>query len=85
MNAAELVELLRQSLYLVLLLSGPALGASLVVGVVIGVAQATTQIQDAALAHVPKVAAVAIALVAGGSWMTAELVSFTERLWSNLP
>lgn len=85
MPASDLIELLRQSLYLVLLLSGPALVASLGIGLAVGVAQATTQIQDAALSHVPKIAAVAIALVAGGSWMTAELVSFTERLWSNLP
>ncbi len=85
MNSAELTRLTAQALTLVLMLSLPALAVSLVVGLVMGVVQTMTQIQEQTLAFVPKLIAVGLALVIGGSWMGGEMVRFTSSLWTSLP
>ena len=85
MNASDLVMLSAETLYLVLLVSMPALLASLAVGLSIGILQAVTQVQEQTLTFVPKVVAVALVLVALGGWMTGELVRFTTELWTSIP
>lgn len=85
MNASDLVMLSAETLYLVLLISMPALLVSLVVGFGIGVLQAVTQVQEQTLTFVPKVVAVALVLVTLGGWMTGELVRFTTDLWMSIP
>lgn len=85
MNASDLVMLSSETLYLVLLISMPALLVSLVVGFGIGVLQAVTQVQEQTLTFVPKVVAVALVLVTLGGWMTGELVRFTTDLWMSIP
>jgi flagellar biosynthetic protein FliQ len=84
-NASDLVMLSSETLYLVLLISMPALLVSLVVGFGIGVLQAVTQVQEQTLTFVPKVVAVALVLVTLGGWMTGELVRFTTDLWMSIP
>jgi flagellar biosynthetic protein FliQ len=70
------------ALELVLLLSAPALAASAIVGLISGVGQSATQVQDPALSFVPRLLAVAAALVLSGAWMAAKLVAFTALLWA---
>lgn len=74
-----------ETLYLVLLISMPALLVSLAVGFGLGVLQAVTQVQEQTLTFVPKVVAVALVLVTLGGWMTGELVRFTTDLWMSIP
>jgi len=81
----ELTRLAAEALYLVLLVSAPALLVSLVIGLGVGLLQAVTQVQEQTLAFVPKLVAVAIALVVGGAWMGGELVRFTSSLWTAIP
>lgn len=85
MTPSELVLLAAETLYLVLLVSAPALGASLVVGFGVGLLQAVTQVQEQTLSFVPKLVAVAVVLVVSGGWMSAELVRFTTGLWTAIP
>ena len=85
MDGAELGRLAAEALYLVLLVSAPALVVSLAIGLSVGLLQAVTQVQEQTLSFVPKLAGVAIALVVGGSWMGAQLIRFTSRLWESLP
>ena len=75
----------REGLVLVLLLSAPPLIASMVTGFVVGLFQAATQIQEPTLSFVPKMIAVAIALLVTGNWVLSELVSFTQSLFDQLP
>jgi flagellar biosynthetic protein FliQ len=75
----------REGLWLVLLLSAPPLLASMAVGLVVGVVQAATQIQDQALAFVPKVVVVLIVLAAMGPLLGAELVRFLSALLAAIP
>lgn len=84
-DSTSLAHLCTQTLYLVLLVSAPALVVSLVVGVAIGLVQAVTQIQEQTLSFVPKLAAVALALVIFGSMMGGQILRFTEDLWTNMP
>lgn len=70
-----------EALSLALVISFPVLAVSLVVGLVISLFQAVTQIQDQALSFVPKLLATSLALLVVGGWMAAEVVRFTESLW----
>ncbi|MEM6955890.1 MAG: type III secretion system export apparatus subunit SctS [Myxococcota bacterium] len=85
MDGAELTRLTAEALYLVLLVSAPALLVALVVGFIIALLQAVTQVQEQTLSFVPKLVAVGGALVAFGGWMGAQLLRFTESLWTALP
>jgi type III secretory pathway component EscS len=75
----------REGLLLALLLSVPPLAASLVVGLVAGVFQAATQIQDQTLGFVPKLAVVMLVLAAMSPVLGAELVRFTRALLLAFP
>lgn len=85
MPGVELARLTAETLYLVLLLSGPVLLVSLAVGLLVGLLQAVTQVQDQALSFVPRLAAVGVVLAIAGGWMGAELLRFTTSLWRALP
>lgn len=71
-----LLHLGREALLLVLLVSAPPLLAALAVGLVAGVLQAATQVQDPALGAVPRLAAVLGALAVAGPWIAARVVRF---------
>jgi type III secretory pathway component EscS len=75
----------REGLLLVLLLSAPALLASVAVGLVAGVVQAATQIQDQALAFVPKLVAVLLVLAATAPLLGVQLVRFAQALLLAIP
>ncbi len=78
----ELVlRVVREGLLLVLVLSGPPLLASLLVGFLLGVFQGATQIQDSTLAFVPKLVVVLLTLIAIGPLLGAQLVRFTQAIF----
>jgi type III secretory pathway component EscS len=84
--ALELVlRAAREGLLLVLLLSAPPLLASMAVGLVVGVVQAATQIQDQALAFVPKLVVVLVVLAAMGPVLGSQLVRFTAAVLVAIP
>ena len=69
----------REGLFLVLLASGLPVMVSLIVGLVISLFQATTQIQEQTLSFVPKMIAVFAVLAATGPWMGSTLLRYTQR------
>lgn len=79
------ISLGRDALLTALLVAGPLLGLSLLVGLVVSIFQATTQIQDQTLAFVPKIVAVLIGIVVFGPWMLQVLTQFTLHLFAALP
>lgn len=85
MSPEDVARLAREALWLVLLLSAPALLASLFSGLFVSVFQAVTQLQDATLSFVPKMAAVFLALAISGPWIGSELGRFTTMLWQSFP
>jgi flagellar biosynthetic protein FliQ len=69
----------------VLLLSAPLLAVTLIIGLVVSVFQATTQINDASLSFVPKLVGVILALIVAGPWMITVITDYMTRLLTNLP
>ncbi|WP_025697979.1 flagellar biosynthesis protein FliQ [Paenibacillus forsythiae] len=84
MNTEFIIGLAGQAVYLVLEVSAPMLVLGLVVGLIISVFQATTQIQEQTLAFVPKIVAVLLALLLFGPWIITKLVDFTTQILGNL-
>lgn len=81
MGEAELFDALRQGLWVAVLISAPLLVVALVAGVVVGLFQALTSIQEMTLTFVPKVGAMLVVYWVSMSFMTATLVAFfTDRI-----
>ena len=85
MEAAQVVELGRDALWLAVLLGAPLLGIALIVGVLIGVIQAATSVNEMTLSFIPKLAALALVLALVGNWQLELLVDFTRALFEQLP
>ena len=85
MNTGEAVDLLRQAVVLILILGAPVLTTALVVGLVVSVLQAATQVQEYTLSFVPKIVAMLLSLVVFGPWMLDRLVEFGRRMFGVLP
>ncbi|MBI5040996.1 MAG: flagellar biosynthesis protein FliQ [Gammaproteobacteria bacterium] len=75
----------RQTLEIVALLAGPLLISSLVVGLIIAMFQAATQINEMTLTFIPKLITVAAVLMIAGPWLLQNLMSFTVRLFQSIP
>ncbi|MFC4307409.1 flagellar biosynthesis protein FliQ [Cohnella boryungensis] len=84
MTSEFIIGLAGQALYTVLKVSAPMLVIALVVGLLVSIFQATTQIQEQTLAFVPKIIAVFLALLIFGPWILNILVDFTTHLLGNL-
>ncbi|HEX3031778.1 MAG TPA: flagellar biosynthesis protein FliQ [Bacillota bacterium] len=78
------IYLAREALFTVLLVSAPIMGLSLLVGLLVSIFQATTQIQEATLAFVPKIVAVLGAVVFFGPWMLNILLAFANSILGGL-
>ena len=85
MDAASAIDLTRQTILLIVLLAAPVLGVGLVVGFVVSLAQAVTQLQDQTLSFVPKIIAMLLGLAIFGPWMIAKIVEFGRDMFSTLP
>jgi flagellar biosynthetic protein FliQ len=79
------VQVMYQGIILVLLLSMPAVGIGLLVGFIISLFQAVTQIQEQTLTFVPKVIAVLLMIAFTSPWMISLILDFTASLWSGIP
>ena len=74
-----------EALKLALMLGAPLLLTALVVGLIVGLFQAATQINEMTLSFIPKVVAMALVMVATGPWMLGLLVDYTRRLIESIP
>lgn len=82
----ELVTSLgQQALWVMLLVSLPLLGVALVVGLIISLLQAATQLNEMTLSFVPKLVAMGVAAVLAGPWMLHLMMDFTIRLFQQIP
>lgn len=80
MNEEMIIDLFSESIKVILVLSAPMLLSGLLVGLLIAIFQATTQIQEATLAFVPKIIAVFLVMILTGSWIINSLVEFTNEI-----
>jgi flagellar biosynthetic protein FliQ len=85
MDSQQAFHLGQQGLYMLLLVSAPILLSVLVVGLVVSVFQAATQINEATLSFVPKVVAAVAVLAVAGPWMLTMLVEYIQRTLLAIP
>lgn len=85
MDTATVIDLGRQALWTIALVSAPLLIVALAVGLVIGIIQAATSINEMTLSFIPKIIAMALALMLFGSWMLVTLVDFTRSIFERIP
>lgn len=85
MTDASVLDLAQRALMVAVLVSAPVLGIGLVVGLIVSIFQAATQIQEMTLTFVPKILATIAAVVIFGPWMLSSLVNFTTKLLNSLP
>ena len=85
MTDTMVVQIGLQAMLLATKLAGPVLLTTLGLGLGIGLVQSVTQIQEPTLTFVPKFIGVAVVLLAGGAWMLAEAVSFTQAMFDLVP
>ena len=85
MDPQGVITLAQQALYVAVLLAAPMLLASLVVGLVVSILQAATQINEMTLTFIPKLLAMIATLVIAGPWMITFFVDFLRRLYESIP
>ena len=85
MSSDLIIQIGQNALWIVLLVSAPMLGLGLAVGLLVSVFQATTSIQEATLAFIPKIIAVFVAILIFGPWMLSILVEYFKNIFVNLP
>ena len=85
MTPDQIMAIGRHALEVMLLLAAPMLLVALVVGLLVGVFQAATQINEMTLSFIPKLAAMALTLVLTGPWMLKVLVGYTRALIESIP
>ncbi|MDT8992913.1 flagellar biosynthesis protein FliQ [Curvibacter sp. APW13] len=85
MNAQLVLTLGQEALLMLLMVSAPVLGVALVVGLLVSLFQAVTQIHEATLAFVPKLVAVIAVFAIAGPWMLTVLVEYLKRTIEAIP
>ena len=85
MNQDTVVNLATQAMDLALKVAGPLLIVGLVIGVLVSIFQAVTQIQEQSLSLIPKIVGVAVVVVVLGPWMLGQVVSYTTALYTSIP
>jgi flagellar biosynthetic protein FliQ len=85
MTEEFVISLGRQALIMVLMISAPILGLGLLVGLLVSMFQATTQINEQTLTFVPKIFVVLLAIVVFGPWMYHSMVEYTLSVFSQIP
>lgn len=84
MNNALVFDMFARAITLILITSAPMLLAALIVGLIIAIFQATTQIQEQTLAFVPKIIVIFLMLLLTGPWIITSLVDYTKDVFQGL-
>ena len=85
MTDHAVINIAVQSILLATKLAAPILIVSLAIGLVIGLLQSATQIQEQTLTFVPKLAGIALVILLAGHWMLGETIAFTHSLFNMIP
>jgi len=85
MTPEVVMDIGRQAIEMTLILSGPLLLSALVVGLIISIFQAATQINEQTLSFIPKLLATFLVLILAGPWMLQMMVDYIRRLFESIP
>jgi flagellar biosynthetic protein FliQ len=84
MNEADAFDLIQLTFWVILKGSGPAVGAALIIGLVVALMQALTQIQEMTLTFIPKIIAIFAALALSAGFVGEQLLAFTQNVYSHI-
>ena len=85
MTPQEVLEIGTEAMKVTIYLAATLLLTALIVGLLIGMIQAATQIQEMTLSFIPKLIGMALALLITGTWMLQLIMNFTTRLYESIP
>ncbi len=85
MDQDTVINLASQAMSLAFKVAGPMLLGAMVVGLLVSIFQAVTQIQEQSLTLIPKIAVIAVIVVVLGPWMLDQMVAYTTNLYSSIP
>lgn len=84
MNEVDALELVRSAIWTVLVGAGPSVGAAMVIGIVVALVQALTQIQEVTLTFVPKIVAILLVLLVTGTFVGSQIHAFAELTYGKI-
>lgn len=84
MEQEIVLEIAQRTLLVILYVSAPVLGLSLIVGLIISIFQAATQIHEQTLTFIPKILSVIAAIAVFGAWMLRMVIEYTQELYTNI-
>lgn len=85
MDTAGVIDLAQQALFVTMLVSLPLLGVALGVGLLVGIFQAATSINEMTLSFIPKLVLIGVTLAVLGGWMINTMVEFTRAVFERIP
>ena len=85
MTPELVMDIGRQAVEMTLMLSGPLLLAALVIGLIVSIFQAATQINEQTLSFIPKLVGIFLTLLLAGPWMLQMMVDYIQRLFESIP
>ena len=84
MNERDALDIVQQAIWTIIVASGPAVAAAMVVGIAIAVLQALTQIQEMTLTFIPKIVVILFVIAVSGTFIGAHIYAFTDMLYSRI-
>jgi flagellar biosynthetic protein FliQ len=84
-NESEVIRLGQEAMRMALVISAPVLAVALIVGVLVSIVQAVTQVHEQTLTFLPKLLAVCAVLAMAGGWMIEQTVSYAQRSFDRIP
>lgn len=84
MNEVDALELVRSAIWTIIIGAGPAVAAAMVVGIIIALIQALTQVQEVTLTFIPKIIAVLLVTLLTGAFVGSQIFAFTEQVYSRI-
>lgn len=84
MNQADALDIVQSAIWTVMLASGPAVGAAMVIGVIIALLQALTQVQEITLTFIPKIVAILVVTALTAPFIGAVIFSFAEQVYGRI-
>ena len=85
MTPETVIDILREALWMIVLLASLIIGPGLVIGLVVSTFQAATQINEMTLSFIPKILGVFAVLIIAGPWLLSLIIDFTRTLFQNIP
>jgi len=82
MSFDQAMSVLREAMFVTLMISGPILAVGLLIGLLVSLFQAVTQIQEQTLTFVPKIVGMALTVIVIAPWLGIKIVEFSERMFN---